>query len=95
MTACPLSLVVTPFNAFANEADPDQAVLALYGNMIYQSDPTQVDLISNFFVLCTNMQVPSMNIHEGKGLMTSVKLQVTASPKLETTKILNPNHKNS
>ena len=60
-----LYLRETPFNAFANIADPDQAALVraawsgstlfAYGNMI--SDPTLEDMTSNFFVLCTNMQV--------------------------------------
>ena len=44
-------------------------------------DPSLVDLTSNFFVLCTNVEVYlynysewvelSMNIHEGKGLKCS------------------------
>ena len=53
---------------FANRADPDQAALIraacsgstlfayINGNMII-SDPTLVDLTSNFFVLCTNVEV--------------------------------------
>ena len=44
------------FNTFANKADPDQATLFAYRNMIRYS-PTLVDLISNFFVLCTNVKV--------------------------------------
>ena len=40
------------FNSFANRADPDQAALFAYGNVI-RYDPTLVDLTSNFFVLCT------------------------------------------
>ena len=63
-----LYLIETPFNAFSNKADPDQAALVraawsgstlfAYGNMI-KYDPTLVDqtLTSNFFVLCTNMKV--------------------------------------
>ena len=44
----------TPFNAFANRADPDQ--VALVCSWKYDiSDPTQVDLTGNFFVLCTNL----------------------------------------
>ena len=51
-----------PFNTFANRADPDQAALVraaqsgstqfAYGNTI-RYDPSQVNLTSNFFVLCT------------------------------------------
>ena len=48
--------------AFANRVDTDQAALVrvsastlfAYRNDI--SDPTLVDLTSNFFVLCTNMK---------------------------------------
>ena len=46
------------------------------------SDPTLVDLTSNFFVLCTTMKIylynysylvePSMNINEGKGEVPKV-----------------------
>ena len=73
----------TPFNAFANITDPYQAALAratwsgstlfAYGNMIGY-DPKLVDLINNFFVLCTKVKVKlnnyslwmelSMNIHK-------------------------------
>ena len=52
-----------------------ESTLFAYRNMM--SDPTLVDLTSNFVVLCTNMKVylynysfwvePSMTIHEGKG----------------------------
>ena len=55
-----------PFNMFANRADPDQATLVraalsgstlfAYGNLI-RFEPTLVDLMSNFFVLCTNVKV--------------------------------------
>ena len=61
-----LYLIEMPFRAFANKADPDQAtlvraarsgsILFAYGNMI-KYDPTQVDLTSNFFVLCTSVKV--------------------------------------
>ena len=34
----------------------DLSTLFAYGNMI-RYDPTQVDLTSNFFVLCTNLKV--------------------------------------
>ena len=59
-------IIETPFNTFANRADPDQAALIraalsgstlfVYGNMI-RYDPTLVDMESNFFVLCTNLKV--------------------------------------
>ena len=59
------------------------STLFVYGNMI-RYDPTQVDLTSNFFVLCTNMKVylynyskwvePCMNIHEGKGYCWSIQI---------------------
>ena len=81
-----LYLIETPFNTFANRADPGQTALIraawpgstlfAYGNMT-RYDPTQVDLKSNFPVLCTKVKVNlynysqwvefSMNIHEGKG----------------------------
>ena len=61
-----LYLIETPFNAFANRADPDQAalvraawsvsILFAYGNMIRYA-PILADLTSSFFVLCTNMKV--------------------------------------
>ena len=56
-----LYLMETSFNTFANRTDPDQtalcaSTLCAYGNMI-RSDPTLVDLTSNFFVLCTNVKV--------------------------------------
>ena len=64
-TLLTLYLIEMPFNDFENRADPDQAVLVraarsgstlfAYANMI--SDPTQMDLTNNFFVLCTNMKV--------------------------------------
>ena len=76
-------LIETPFNTFANRTDPDQAALLPDQGLLclllkYDiSDPTQLDLTNNFFVLCTNMKVyiynyskwvePSMNIHEGMG----------------------------
>ena len=55
----------------------------IVGNLMHWliSYPTLVDLTSNFFVLCTDMKVylhnysqwvePSMNIHGGKGLVSS------------------------
>ena len=49
-----LYLIEMSLNTFANRADPDQAVLFAYGNMI---DPTRGDLTSNFIVLCTNMNI--------------------------------------
>ena len=54
-------LIETPFNAFANRTNPDQAALSgftlfAYGNMI-RYDPSLMDLASNFFVLCTNVNV--------------------------------------
>ena len=46
----------TPLDAFANRADPDQAALVcLWKYDIFAL--TLVDLISNVFVLCTNMKV--------------------------------------
>ena len=62
-----LYLIETPFNTFANKADPDQAALVraawsgstlvcLWKNII-RYDPTLVDLTSHFFVLCTNVKV--------------------------------------
>ena len=58
-----LYLIETPFNAFANRAGPDQAALVrttwsgstlfAYGWKYDISDPTIVDLTSNFFALCT------------------------------------------
>ena len=57
--------LLTPFNDFANRADPDQAALvraAWSGSTLFAcgndiSDPTLVYLTSNFFVLCTIMKV--------------------------------------
>ena len=50
-----------PFNTFANRADPYQAALVrVYSIYLWKydiSDPTLVNLISIFFVLCTNMKV--------------------------------------
>ena len=55
-----LYLIETPLNAFADRADPGQAVLQELPDQgllcIWKyniSDPTLVDLTSNFFVLCT------------------------------------------
>ena len=43
-------------NVLANRADPDQGLLCLL--LKYDiSDPTQLDLINKFCVLCTNMKV--------------------------------------
>ena len=57
-----LYLIETPFNAFENRADPDQAALVraarlgstlfAYRNMI-RYNPTLVGLTSKFFVLCS------------------------------------------
>ena len=62
-----LYLIETSLDAFANRADPDKAALiraawsgsTLFAERNYDiSDPTQVDLPSNFFVnKCTNMKV--------------------------------------
>ena len=46
------------YNTFAKRVDPglfDQVLLWLLMEIIY--DPTQVDLTSNFIVLCTNVKV--------------------------------------
>ena len=61
-----LYLIETPFNTFANRADPDHAALVraarsestlfAYENMIRYA-PTLVDLTSDFFVLCKNLKV--------------------------------------
>ena len=62
-----LALIEAPFNTFANRADPDQAALVksclirvysvcLWKYMI-RYRPTQEDMTSNFFVLCTNVKV--------------------------------------
>ena len=59
-----LYLIETPFNAFANRADPD---LFAYGNMI-KYDPTLVDPTRNFFVLCTNMKSYLYSFHRGWSL---------------------------
>ena len=61
MVLSTLYLIETPFNPFANRADPDQAALTgsslfVYGNIV-RYDRTLVDLTSNFFALCTNMKV--------------------------------------
>ena len=55
------------FNAFPNTTDPDHIVLvrADWSGSIYfvfswkydKSDSTQVDLTSNYFVLCTTVKV--------------------------------------
>ena len=47
-----------PHRGAFNRADPDQSgpTLLAYGNMI-RYDPILVDLTSNFFVLCTNVNV--------------------------------------
>ena len=56
----------TAFNTFANRADPDQAALTqaalvqVYYVCLWKydvSDPTQLDLTSNLFVLYTNMKL--------------------------------------
>ena len=55
MALLALYLIETPFDAFANRADPDQAVgstLFTYGRIIRYDPKT-----SNFFVLCTNVKV--------------------------------------
>ena len=64
------NLIKSPFNTFANRANPYQAALTraaysgstlfAYGK-IMRYDPTLVDLTSNFFALCTNMKVYSYN----------------------------------
>ena len=51
-----------PFNSFVNRADPEKAaldkgLLCLLIRKYDISDPFQVDLTSNFFVLCTNRKV--------------------------------------
>ena len=63
-----LYLIEMPFNAFANIADLDQGLLSLLinGNMI-RYDRTLVDVTSNFFVLCTNMNIYII-IHSGWSL---------------------------
>ena len=56
-----LYLIETPFNTFANRADPDQAALVDDSVCLWQydiSDPIQVDLTSNFF---TNIKVYLFN----------------------------------
>ena len=68
-------LIETPFNVFSNIGDPDQAALMSclirgYSVCLWKydiSDPTKVDLTSNFFVLCTNMKVYII-IHSGRSL---------------------------
>ena len=39
----------------------DQSLLCLLMEIQYISDPSQMDLTSNFFVLCTNMKVNLYN----------------------------------
>ena len=60
-----LYLMATPFNNFANRVNlnraavvelPDHGLLGCLWKYDI-SDPTLVDLISNFFVLCTNTKV--------------------------------------
>ena len=66
-----LYLIETPFDTFANRADPDQEVRAArlgstlfaYGYMI-RYDPTLVDLTSKSFVLYTNVKIYII-IHSG------------------------------
>ena len=63
---CSALILKTPFNTFANRADPDQTALVraaragpplfAYGNMI-RYDPTPVALTRNCFVLYTNVKV--------------------------------------
>ena len=53
-------------------------------------DPTQMDLTSYFFVMCTNMKVylynysyrvePSMNTHEGKGNVSNISFHELNKP---------------
>ena len=50
-------LIETPFNTFANRADPDQAATLFVSGNALKYDPTQVDLTSNFFILCRNVKV--------------------------------------
>ena len=57
-----LYLIDTPYNAFANKADLDQAALLRVNSVCLWkydiSDPTLMDLTSNCFVLlCINMKV--------------------------------------
>ena len=40
------------------------------------SDPTLVDLTSNFFFLCTNMKVKYMIIHSGMNIYGTLHLSV-------------------
>ena len=53
--------IETPFDSFANRADPDQAALIrVYSVCLWKydlADSTLVDLASNFFVLCTSKKV--------------------------------------
>ena len=51
-----LYLIETPLNTLANSADPDQAALTPDQDL-WKYNPTQVDLTSNFCVLCTNVKV--------------------------------------
>ena len=77
MHSLTLYLIEAPFNAFAKRADPDQTALLraalsesplfAYRNMM-RYDPTQVDLTSNFFVLCTNLKVYLYNYISGWSL---------------------------
>ena len=64
---CGKYLVAYVLNTFENRADPDQAdlqelpeqgLLRLLLKYMYDiSDSTQLDLIKNFVILCTNMKV--------------------------------------
>ena len=57
----PVYLIETPFNAFANRADLNQAApTRVYSICLWKYDtanPTHMNLTSNSFVLCTNMKV--------------------------------------
>ena len=76
-----LYLIETPFNSFANRADPDQTALVravwstlfAYGKLIIYYGPTLVDLTSHFFVLCTNVIVYLYNYHGLQSLPPSPK----------------------
>ena len=77
VTRVTLLLLETPFDVFADRADPDQAALTraawsgstmfAYGNMI-RYDPTLVELTSNFLVLCTNVKFILWISHSGWSL---------------------------
>ena len=67
-----LYLIETPCNTFANREDSDQAALvraARSGSTLFMeydiSDPTLVNLTSNFFVLCACVKVIYITIHSG------------------------------